>query len=150
MLLRPFTFEDWLIIAKYQYPDSSEEEIRGMILQWNTRQYDGQYFEMLAIENDGNIVGYVSLLDRNDGVVSEGVEIYPPYRRQGFAYNAVTMALQYAKELGFQAVSAQVRQNNAASIALHKKLGFQITDSFCNGRGHLVYTLTMKLIDTSL
>lgn len=150
MLLRPFTFEDCRIIAKYQYPDSSEEEIRDMILQWNTRQYEGQYFEMLAIENDGNIVGYVSLFDRNDGAVSEGVEIYPPYRRQGLALRAVKMALQYAKEHGFEVVSAQVRQNNTASIALHKKLGFQITDSFCNGRGHPAYTLTMKLIDTSL
>lgn len=145
MILRPFTFEDWPIIAKYQYPDSSNEEIKNMILQWNTRQYEGQYFEMLAIENDGNIVGYVSLLDRNGGVVSEGVEIYPPYRRQGYGVCAVKTALQYAKELGFQAVSAQIRQNNTASIALHKKLGFRITESFCNGRGHPVFTLSMKL-----
>ena len=145
MILRPITIADWPTIAKYQYPDSSEEEIKDMILQRNTRQYEGQYFEMLAIENDGNIVGFVSLLDQNDGVVSEGVEIYPPYRRQGFAYHAVSMSLQYAKEGGFKVVSVEIRQDNIASLALHKKLGFLITDSFCNKRGHLVYTLSMKL-----
>ena len=145
MILRPFTFTDWPTIAKYQYPDSSEEEIKNMILQWNTRQYEGRYFEMFAIENDGCIVGFVSLLDQNDGVVSEGVEIYLPYRRQGFAYHAVAMSLQYAKARGFKVVSVQVRQDNIASLALHKKLGFLITDSFCNKRGHWVYAHSMKL-----
>ena len=145
MILRPFTSIDCPVILKYQYPDSSAEEIKEMILQWNMRQYDGRYFEMLAIENEGCVVGYVSVLALSDNTVSEGVAIYPPYRRKGFASTALTMLFDYVKALGFATVTGQVRQDNAASIALHKKCGFQITDSFRNGRGHLVYTFSIEL-----
>ena len=145
MILRPFTFGDCPVILKYQYPDSSAEEIKEMILQWNTRQYDGRYFEMLAIENDGDIVGYVSVFALSDNAVSEGIEIYAPYRRKGFASTAIAMLFRYVKALGYATVTGQVRQDNAASIALHKKCGFQITNSFCNRRGHLVFTFAIEL-----
>lgn len=145
MILRPFTSIDCPVILKYQYPDSSVEEIKEMILQWNTRQYDGRYFEMLAIENDGDIVGYVSVVAQNDNTVSEGVEIYAPYRRQGFAYLAVAMILEHIKIRGYSLVTAQVRRDNAASVALHHKLGFRVVDSFRNPKGNWVYTFSKEL-----
>lgn len=145
MILRQFLPDDWSVIQQHQYPNLSETEIREMISQWNTCQHDSRYFEMLAIENDCNIVGFVSLFEQDDSSVSEGIEIYGPYRRQGFACMAVTELIQRAKHLGFTTVTAQVRQDNTASLALHEKLGFQIIDSVTNNRGYLVYALSKKL-----
>ena len=145
MILRAFTVDDLPVISRYQYRDTSVEEIKKMILQWDTRQYCGRYFEMLAIEKNGCVVGYVSVMEQSDSSVSEGVEIYAPYRRQGLAYNAVTLLLEHIKLLGYSSVFAQVRQDNAASIALHHKLGFQITDSFSNPKGNLVYEFSIEL-----
>ena len=145
MILRQFSFSDWPVIHQYQSPNLSETEIKAIISQWSTHQYDGRYFEMLAIEVDGDVVGYVSLFEQEDGIVSEGVEIYLPYRRLGYAYSAVTILLQRAHSDGLKTVTAQIRQDNVASLKLHKKLGFETTGSFTNKRGHLVYALSKDL-----
>lgn len=145
MLLRSFTSDDWVVIQQYQYPNFSRFEIEKMISNWNLKEYDGKYFEMFAIVDAINIVGYVSLLEQENGYVSEGVEIFTPYKRQGFAYSAVLQLLQHAKEKGYRTVTAQVRQDNIASLALHNKLGFTILSDFTNKRGHLVYSLSREI-----
>ena len=145
MILRPFSSNDWPILSQNQYPGMPEIDIQSLIAQWNTRQHDGRYFEMLAIDVDGKIIGYVSLYAQDDGSVSEGVEIYTPFRRQGFAYTAASMLFRYAKDLGYQTVTEQIRQDNVASLALHDKLGFRIADSFINKRGNPVHSLVRSL-----
>lgn len=69
------------------------------------------------------IVGCVSLYQHTNSVISLGIEVFPPYRQRGYAFYGVSLALDYAKEKGFRIAVAQVRNNNHASIALHKKLG---------------------------
>ena len=143
LTLRPYALTDWPVLSQYQYPGISESEARSIIAQWNTRQYDGRYFETLAIEVEGKIAGYVSLFEQNAGTASIGVEVYPPYRRQGFAYTALRMLLAHAD--GFHTILSQVRTDNIPSLALHQKLGFQIKGKFMNRRGREVYTLTLSL-----
>lgn len=45
------------------------------------------------------------------------------YRKQGFAYQAVSQALEHAKHSNIVKAVVQVRKDNCASRALHKKLG---------------------------
>lgn len=116
-----------------------------LIAQWDTKQYAGQYFEQLAMISDEQIVGYVSLFGQSDHIASEGVEVYAPYRRKGFAYEALVMLIHHAKNLGYRTMIAQIRQDNHASLALHEKLGFVITGQFTNKRGNPVYTLSLSL-----
>lgn len=143
--LRPFASHDWPVLSAHQYPGMPEAEARSLIDQWNTKSYNGLFFEMLAIDCDGRIVGYVSLFAQADGSVSEGVEVYPPFRQQGHAFAAVTQLLEHAGSLGYQRITAQIRQDNAPSLALHKKLGFRITGEFVNKRGNPVYSLEKSL-----
>ena len=145
MTLRPFVYEDWQIIARYQYPNTSEEDIKKMIAAWNEKQFDGRYFEQLAVDADGQIVGYVSLFAQLDGTVSEGVEIYQPYRRKGFAFAALKLLIQKAKDLGFATMVVQIRQENEASLKLHEKLDFHITNQFINKLGKPVYSLSLAV-----
>ena len=149
MYLRSFIPDDWQTISRHQYSGMSEDQVKILISQWNTKQYSGQYFEQLAIIVDKQVVGYVSLMDQADGIVSEGVEIYTPYRRRGFAYQALTLLIQYARDLGYRTITAQIRQDNAASLSLHEKLGFIITDHFINKRGNPVFTLSLSLRNTA-
>ena len=151
LILRPYTLIDWPVLSQYQYPGISESEAKSIITQWNTRQYDGRYFETFAIEVGKSIVGYISLLEQEAGTASIGVEVYPPYRRQGFAYSALKLLFEQTTE--FHTITSQVRTDNTASLALHDKLGFHITERFTNRLGHDVFTLSLSLpqeIATSL
>lgn len=145
MILRPFIAENWQVISRDQYPGMPEADAKALIAQWETKQYDGRYFEQLAIDVDGQIVGFVSLQAQPNGTVSDGIEIYPPFRRNGYACAALKLLICFAHELGYSTMAAQIRQDNEASLALHRKLGFSITGEFVNKRGKPVYSLSLVL-----
>ena len=140
--LRSFTQNDWAVLVEYQYPAMSEEDAKSLISEFNSGTSQGRRVQMLAVEHEGILVGYVSLYEQGNGTASEGVEIYPPYRRQGFAFAALQ---QLFAQTTYHTITAQIRKNNAASLALHSKLGFQPVDEFVNRRGHPVYSLFLAL-----
>lgn len=51
----------------------------------------------------------------------------------------MNQALEYAKRIGFIKAVAQVRKDNSASIALHKKLGFIVCKQYTNKKGNPVF-----------
>ena len=100
--------------------------------------HDGKHFELFAVMDTDTCVGLVSLYETAPGEISCGPEIKPQFRHQGYGYWAVITALERATLLGYTQAVAQVRQDNTASIALHQKLGFNLSRSYINAKGHPV------------
>lgn len=101
--------------------DASEDEITDMFRTWNIKEYEGKYFEMFAIVKDEEIVGRISLYQHSENVISCGPEIFEGYRRQGFAKEAMMLAMDIVKSKGYKVVMQQIRADNVASVALHNK-----------------------------
>ncbi|MGH2503296.1 MAG: GNAT family N-acetyltransferase [Ktedonobacterales bacterium] len=83
-------------------------------------------FEIEAL-SDGELVGHIAThqCDRRVGSFSYGVATLTEQRRRGYASEAILLvARYYFQELRYQKVNAQVYSYNAASLALHEKLGF--------------------------
>ena len=139
-----FTAEDVPVLRQFRYPDLQPREILAMIQNWAAKQYQGRYFEMFAVTDDGKVVGSVSLWEQSADAVSCGVEIFEPFRRRGYAYRGLSLVLEYAKEKGYELATSQVRKDNAASVALHRKLGFCLKQEFCNSKGNIVYLFLKK------
>ena len=137
--LRKFTAADTDIVRQRLYPDMEPAQITEMIGQWNKGSFEGKFFRMLAVLFDDEIVGTVSLLQKGVGCASFGIEIMEGYRRRGIAAWAGAQALCYAAERGYRKVISQVRQDNAASIALHRKLGFVLAEQTVNRKGNPVF-----------
>lgn len=136
--LRPVGCDDKDLFQDTSYAAMSPETMEIMLAESLAKSHNGKYFELFAVL-DGNIcVGIISLFETAPGEISCGPEIKPQYRRQGYAYAAVIAALNYAKKMGRTKAVAQIRQDNAASIALHKKLGFTLCHSFTNKKGRPV------------
>ena len=138
IFLRHFTPEDYSVIKKYQYPELDKTDVIKMISDWNTFYYHNQYFEMFAIESNKTLIGSISIYQHDIGVISTGIEIYMPYRKCGYALESMELALKYAKKKGYKKIVNQVKQDNMASIQLHKKLGFFIEKEEINSKGHAV------------
>lgn len=136
--IRSYTMEDFPILQK-RYSASSQEKIEYMIKCWDLKLYDGKYFEMFAIVVDGEVAGPVSLYQHTSMAISCGIEVFSAFRRLGYASIAVSLALEHAKSLGYKIAVASVRKNNIASIALHKKLKFEIDHEYINSKGNEVY-----------
>lgn len=139
MQLRNFEKQDALILSEKIYDSLTIEQIENMICLWNTKQYDGKYFDMLAIEDSGEIVGMLSLYLLKDKTMHIGPVIFPEFRRKGFAKAAMTMAFDIAKNMECDTISQQIRLDNVASIALHTSLGFETVGTpFFNAKGNEV------------
>ena len=142
IVLRNFVDDDAATFQEKHSKHLSIEEIRDMFRKWNVKEYEGKYFEMFAIVRDKEIVGRISLYQHSENVVSCGPEIFEEYRRQGLAKEAMTLALDIAKNKGYKIVLQQIRVDNVASIALHNNLGFE-TDEYAyrnkKGNGVCIY-----------
>lgn len=122
--LRRFAIEDAPYLQE-RYSSLSREQIEKMICEWNSGQFDGKYFEMLAIISGGRIVGTISLYEHSSEVISIGPEVFEPYRKNGYGKEAMLKACKIAADRGYKIVSQQIRTDNVASIALHASLGFE-------------------------
>ena len=145
--LRQFEYDDAELLRVNQMPDASIEEVRKIIESWKTKAFEGKYFEMFALTVNDNIVGSISLYGRGKTIVSIGAEVFPDERGKGYAAEGLKLVMEIAKEKGYQLAQDQVRTDNAASIALHEKLGFE-TDGYVykNAKGSDVLIYSKCLI----
>ena len=64
--------------------------------------------------------------DARTGTFSYGINIAPDHQQRGYASEAILLVVKYYfEELRYQKVTVGVFAPNAASIALHKRLGFR-------------------------
>ena len=147
MSLRHFEEPDTEVLRAFFPSARSQDDIISMIHDWNTLSYKGRYFEMFAIQKDATIVGSISIYERSKSIASLGIEIFAPYRRKGYAYEAMRLLMEHAKRKGFKIILQQVRNDNHASIRLHGKLGYE-TDGqvYENQKGHKVLIYLMPLV----
>lgn len=102
--LRNFVDSDAPIFQEKHSKHLSIDEIRDLFRKWNEKEYEGKYFEMFPIVRDEEVVGRVSLYQHSENVVSCGPEIFEEYRRQGFAKEAMTLAMDIAKRQGYKVI----------------------------------------------
>lgn len=138
--LRNFAYSDIQQLQKSEYANMSQEDLQALIETWNKKEYKENYFEMYAIEENGVIVGQASLYGRSEHIVSCGLELYSEYQGKGYGTAAYRELLSFAKSKGFVIAVAQVRADNAASIALNKKMGFEAEDyTYIDKKGNPIY-----------
>ena len=148
--LRHFEESDAEVLQTYYASGKNKDDIISMIHDWKILSYKGRYFEMFAIQNDATVVGSISIYGRSKSIASLGIEIFTPYRRMGYGYEAMCQLIECATRIDYKIIMQQIRTNNLASIRLHEKLGFE-TDGhvYKNQKGHKVL-IYLKLLEIDL
>lgn len=87
-------------------------------------------YPVLVKEIDGAIVGFASFGDFRTGhgyrfTVEHSVHVDRRFRGQGHGRGLIAALLPYAEECGKHAMAAAIDADNAASLAVHEKLGFE-------------------------
>jgi RimJ/RimL family protein N-acetyltransferase len=86
---------------------------------------------------DGRIVGDMGIVvaDVDGQVVHDlGYIVHHPYWRQGYALEAMTGAVAWARAQGIDALVANMATDNGPSVALAEKLGMRRDRTFVNSR----------------
>ncbi|MGW7368060.1 GNAT family N-acetyltransferase [Streptomyces sp. NPDC054841] len=136
--LRGIEPDDWTAFMRFAedderlgdtlHPPRSAESHRAWAKEQAAAKSDGNCFQ-LAIEaaDTGEIVGAVGShhADPCAGWFEYGVTIGADHRCKGYAAEAVVMLLRFMfAERRFHKCGARIFAHNAASLALHRRLGF--------------------------
>lgn len=76
------------------------------------------------IRADGRHAGGITVHSVQGAQFSYGVAVSKAMRRRGIASAALPLLFETMKSRGFTACAVQIAPDNAASLALHRKLGF--------------------------
>lgn len=143
MQMEALSESDLPILAYYR--GCAPEDMSSMLAESVAQKHGNHYYQNFVIRADGCMVGVASLYEHEDGTVSDGVEVFPPFRRCGYAQWAMRELARRAELQGYQVMRAQVRTDNEASLALHENADFRRTHQYVNRRGHEVYDLQLQL-----
>ena len=143
--LYPVSEKNVADFADTSYFEMTEEERLCMIGESMGKEHDGSYFEILAVCYQAQIVGFMSLFAHSEHIISISPEIKKSLRGRGYGFLGEREALRYAKKLGYTMAAASVRKDNSASIALHKKLGFEECEQRLSRNGKPIYVFEKRL-----
>ncbi len=94
-------------------------------MKWNVEGAGVQCFAITETTKVDKALGWVALIDQQEKQVELGFILHPDAWGQGIATEAVTRVIQHAFETrSIRRIHADIDPDNAASIALIKKLGF--------------------------
>ena len=79
------------------------------------------------IRLDGRHAGGVTVHSVRGDAFSYGVAVAPEMRRRGAAEAGLSLLFEAMRARGFRRAVVRVEEGNAASLALHEKLGFRRT-----------------------
>ncbi|MBQ4042931.1 MAG: GNAT family N-acetyltransferase [Clostridia bacterium] len=138
MELKPITYANIQDFDGTEYEAMSREDREKLIEESLNRTHKGAYFEFLAVYEGDAVVGFMNLFAHSAHIISCGPEIKRCCQKKGVGFLAESMALEYAKKKGYTVAVGDVAENNAASIALHEKLGFELDRKYQNKQGRTV------------
>ena len=90
-------------------------------------QYGGETFEVIAENGGGEVVGMIHCIrSRPDPRLwyYGDLSVRPDYRRRGIATQMIRAAMRRLSEMGAKTLRCYVDDDNEASLALHRSLGF--------------------------
>ena len=116
---------------------------------WFARQLANPEFTMLLYETGGTAQGYASFKHLGGGRCEWGFYLAPDCPRgQGHGGTLGQLALQYAFcRLNMREVHGQVLPHNAASLALHHKLGFRLEDQTAGQNAQQALSFVLRAED---
>ena len=127
------------------YGELSEESQKRLLMESQAKEHQGRYFCLLLIWEEEEVVGAINLFGHGEKEISIGPEIKPSFRGRGFAAQAMELALDFVAGMGFTRAASEIREDNEASLALHKKLGFRVTREYVNKRGRAVVWMEREI-----
>ena len=147
LFVKPLTAVDLPFFSGTGYASMSEKAKYKMLADSQAKRYsDGNFFEMFALRERSDVIGFVSLYSKEPGFVSIGLDIRVQYRHQGYGTRSAEPIARLLAEKGFAAIRNTVRTDNEASIRLHRNLGFTLTDQYTTDKGRNVYVFEKHLI----
>lgn len=130
----PQDIPDWLRLRRALWPEAGDD---GHARELPAMLADPARFTQFLARIDGEAVGLAEASVRHDHVNGtssspvaflEGLYVVPARRRRGVARRLVAAVEDWARSRGLAELASDAPVDNAASLALHARLGFAETE----------------------
>ena len=111
----------------FVWPPVSRAQVAKEVSELSLRKLEDDGFAFVIEDAAGAVVGLIRTFrcEPHAGTFRYGINVAAEHRRLGYAGEAVLLVLKYYfAELRYQKCNVGVHDDNAASIALHERLGF--------------------------
>jgi RimJ/RimL family protein N-acetyltransferase len=112
----------------FVWPPVSRAQVANELAELSLRKLEDDAFGFVIEDAAGAVVGFIRTFqcEHRAGTFRYGINVAAEHRRLGYAAEAVLLVLKYYfAELRYQKCTVGVHADNAASIALHERLGFR-------------------------
>ena len=113
---------------EFVWPPVSEERVRDFVRQQSLKTLEQDTFTWVIEDAEGQAVGTIAThhCEPQHGTFMYGLHVAREHTRKGYAAEAILLVLKYYfGERRYQKATVSVHSYNAASVALHEKLGFR-------------------------
>jgi RimJ/RimL family protein N-acetyltransferase len=113
----------------FLWPPISDFATREWTAKETSVEFKGGDYRWIIVDLADVPVGAINTHNchQRNGTFEYGVDISPAFKRRGYATEAIKIvARYYFTQLRYQKVMASVHSDNAPSVALHERLGFQL------------------------
>ncbi len=127
-------FQEWFELARQLWPDYETDEMTDALTAIQRSPIEAAF---LLRTDSRQAVGFVNLSLRYDYVPGatkrpvayvEGIFVLAQFRQQGLGKLLIEQAEEWARQQGCSELASDVLQDNPASQAFHKKVGFDEVD----------------------
>lgn len=136
----------WL---EYYTPIIGAQQVAYMLEKFQSVQaIDNQVlkgFEYYTINLDRNLIGYMSLVEKENGLFLSKFYISKDERGKGIGKYTLGFVIDKLRVLGLNKISLTVNKYNSNSIKTYEKMGFETTDSTITaiGNGYIMDDFVM-------
>ena len=135
MILRPMALSDLpevYILDGFAFDHLWQNSLDGLTLALNQAAY------ATVLEVGNRIIAYQISTPTSFGAHLARLAVLPDFQRQHLGSILVRNLQEYFREKGFETVSVNTQDDNQASLALYRKMGFHLT-----GKSFPVYTYSV-------
>lgn len=98
----------------------------------NKEELGGGKLIYVVVDDENNKVGYIYIDPdlENKYICDIPIGIDSEYAGRGYGKQAILLALEKAKKLGYKRMVGHIREDNIASLKLYEKCGVTISDEY--------------------
>ena len=108
----------------YNDPKISKKQYEELHKLWMTNSVKNN--TIFIIERNQNIIGFVSLNEKNNRGNIDFIVVDKKYRGKGLATDLMLHAHDWLLKKGYKKVQADTQENNISAINMYKKLGYEL------------------------
>lgn len=142
-----FIMNNWVGTDKLDgfFKDRTRESLKESFEKYKNEKSGGRFLFSYCIEVEGRPVGVIQFTEKYSNTPNLNLYIEDVYRNKGIGTKAFKLAKEIIKSKGYNLITSSCRQDNIASVNLHKKLGFGLIKSELSPNGTTMYRWELKI-----